>query len=127
MAVGPFGPWRLNHANARPGPLADADLLEDASILHELFRVSNGRLCPDDIDRLEIWQIAVLLGHAKELSDERPASTGQGQAVTNLHAISRDRNRARVAAARGEGPKPEPAPVDPATFNQLAGALSGRS
>lgn len=89
-----------------------------------------GRVTPREVDGLEIWEIAVLLGHAHELDspeDRRTRHTTDPAAARRQRAAaSADRNRARLAAARGEGPAPEAEPVDTATLNQLSGALSGR-
>lgn len=99
----------------RSGPLADAGLLDFASVYDTLYRSSGGRCLPTDADAMELWQIAVLLG----LSDEVRAPTEPGDAKEQ-RTRSRDLLRQRMAHARGQGPKPEARPVDPVAFNQLA-------
>lgn len=89
-----------------------------------------GNVAPRDADELEIWEIAVLLGHADELDDpddpdgrHRRRRNGHTPDVASARAdraaAARARNRARLAAARGDGPPPEAEPVDPGTLRQL--------
>lgn len=94
-----------------------------------LWRASNGQMSPDAIDNLEIWQIAVLLGHSTELEsgDESKGGGRVGQQREAFHAAAKERNRQRLAHAKGQGPAPQAAPVSQAAFSQLAGALSGHS
>jgi hypothetical protein len=105
-------------AAAPEGPLALAGLIEDGSVIHALTQVSDGRISPRDADELEIWEIAVVLGHARELAspEDRHAADATERAAA--------RNQARLAAARGEGPPPEAEPLDPAAFAQLNQVLS---
>lgn len=56
---------------------------------------------PQAVDEMEIWQLASVLGLAREPDP------------TDRQAPQRDLIAERVAAARGEAPTPEPDAVDP--------------
>lgn len=98
---------------------------------HALWQASTGHVTPRDADELEIWEIAVLLGHAHELDtpeERRKRRTGHGldpaAARRQRAAAAAERNRLRLAASRGEGPAPEADAVDAGTLHQLSGALT---
>jgi hypothetical protein len=100
-------------------------------VYHALWQASMGRVTPRDADELEIWEIAVLLGHAHELDtpeEGRKRRTGHGldpaAARRQRAAAAAERNRLRLAASRGEAPAPEAEPVDTGTLHQLGGALN---
>lgn len=80
-------------------------------------------MAPRDVDLLEIWEIAVLLGHADELEDGGPPAGGKTPDRERFHAAAKERNRARLAAHRAGKPAPEAKPVDQGAFATLTKAL----
>lgn len=75
---------------------------------------------PRDADQLYIWEIAVLLGHAKELGDD-----AKERAVRDdFRAAAIERNRQRLQHAQGKGPKPVARAVSSDQLNQLSKMLN---
>lgn len=88
-------------------------------MLHGLWRVSNGRILPWEADQLEIWEIAVLLGHATEL-DSGDSKADAKVAREAFRASSHDRLRQRLAHHRGQGDAPETKPTAPSVLAALS-------
>lgn len=93
------------------GPLADAGLLEFASIYDAMKKVSMGRMSPRDVDDLEIWEVAVYLGVGDELGSSETESKPVRGSRDDFRARAMERNRQRFLASQGKAPMPEAAPV----------------
>lgn len=91
-----------------------------ARVYDAMWRCTGGQFGPRQVDKLDVWEIAVLLGVGDET---RPAESTTGDDATMFedpHAY----HKARLAHVRGEGPKPEARPIDMSALHQVTGALS---
>lgn len=100
-------------------------MLEEASVYKAIWESSNGNKGPRDVDDMYIWEIAVLLGHAKELETSQ-SKPKRGSVPPGFSEAAIERNRQRVLAKRGLAPKPEAKPVSFDQLNQMGAALNGR-
>lgn len=94
---------------AVPGPLAIAGLLTDAWVKRVLWKASGGAQGPREVDEMEVWEIAVLLGLANEVltEKERHPETTPEQRLEEARERQRMRQRVRVEKARAEGTLPK--------------------
>lgn len=104
-----------------PGPLARAGLLEEASVYSAMWRASSGRMAPEDVRRLEIWQIAVLLGVSDEVTSKssETSQTPDDDFMAHAKALSRQ----RLLHVQGKGPPPVPRPMPREEFLALTGTM----
>lgn len=119
MARSPFGLWQVAPAGAKvpTGPLVDAGVADDAAVYKSMFDASQGRALPRDVDEMEIWEIAVLLGVSNEVE------SSEGAVPSHAKGNSNSRLKQRLAHSKGLAPKPEAASLDTDTLNQLTRAL----
>lgn len=75
MAGSPFGPWakRLGPADPNAKPVPASTLPDVLGEVAQLYRAFFPTVTPLELDRMELWQIAVLLG-----LDEMPSGGIQG-------------------------------------------------
>lgn len=68
---------------------------------------------PQEVDGMEVWQLASVLGLAQP--SDKPGSAPTG---------GRDLTAARIAAANGRAPKPEARPPDPQAIAAMQGKVT---